>query len=159
MTREEYREQLRNFIKDHEELNRLLKFKEENTEDELNMYLDMAASFLYTIPPMVNIPWIEDDKFLFTSLIIHQATIEALISNSIVAARNDLTYNNGGITVKIDDSNRYMGVLQNLYRIADREIENFRKWKVAFNIEGGYGGVSSPYAYIIRYGNGNNYLY
>jgi len=159
MTRLEYRDRLRAYIKDHEFLNRLLKFEEENTDDELDMYLEMAWSFLASMPPLVGIPPFDSEDFLFQSLIIHQATIEALISNSIVAARNDLTYNNGGITVKIDDGTRYLNMLQNLYRMADREIGYFLKWKVALNIEDGFGGVNSPYAYIRGYGSRRNYLY
>ena len=160
MTKDEYKDRLRAFIKDHDYLNRLLNFNEENSDEELEMYLEMAFSFLASMPPLVQIPPFDSEEFLFQSLVIHQATIEALISNSIVAARNDLTYNNGGITVKIDDGNRYLSMLQNLYRMADREIQYFLKWKVALNIEGGFGGVASPYAYIRRYGsNGSNYLY
>jgi len=146
MTKEEYRTNLRNFIKDHEELNRLLSFKEENIDSNLDLYLDMAVSFLNSMPPFVNNVSLDDTNFPFFSLIIHQATIEALISNSIIAARNDLTYNNGGITVKIDDGNRYMAILQWLSKLADREIDMYMKWKIAINIDGGYSGVRSPYS-------------
>jgi hypothetical protein len=81
-------------------------------------------------------------------LIIHQAAIECLISNSIVQSRNDLTYNNGGITIKISDGQRYLSVLQILYRCTDMEINALKNIKIAINIQGGYGGVASPYAYL-----------
>jgi hypothetical protein len=80
------------------------------------------------------------------SLLIHQSTIELLISNGIVNARNDLTYNNGGVTAKIQDANRYLNLLQVLYRSTDAEIRNFTQLKIAANIMGGFGGVYSPYA-------------
>lgn len=144
----EYREGLRKFIKDHEFMNRLLHFTEENTDEELDMYLNLAGSFLATVPPFINRPDPFTDGFPFYSLIIHQACIEALISNSIVQARNELTYNNGGITVKVDDGNRYLSLLQGLWKMADREIDNYQKWLQQININNGYGGVSSPYAYI-----------
>ena len=147
-TTQEYVEALRAFIKDHDYLNRLLNFKEENNDDELKLYLNMANSFLETMPPFIVRPDPLNPNFPFFSLVIHQATIEALISNSIVQARNDLTYNNGGITVKVDDGNRYLNLLQGLYRMADRELENYRKWLVALNISGGYGGVGSPYRFL-----------
>ena len=156
MTRDEYRDNLRNFIKDHEELNRLLSFKVENLDSYLDLYLDMAVSFLNSMPPFVYTVSVDDPNFPFFSLIIHQATIEALISNSIVAARNDLTYNNGGITVKIDDGQRYMAILQWLSKMADREIDMYQKWKIAINIDGGYSGIPSPYAYIRTYGSNSN---
>ena len=145
MTREGYVTMFRAFIKDNDYLNRLLKFEEENSDTELTMYLEMATGFLSSIPPFVYRPTLDDESFPFSSLIIHQAAIEALISNSIVQARNELTYNNGGITVKVDDGNRYMGLLQALWKMADREINYYTKWLVAININAGFGGVGSPY--------------
>jgi hypothetical protein len=143
-TLQDYRDALRAFIRDHDFLNRLLKFTQENTNDELDLYLNMAIGFLNGIPPFVQTFGVAD--FPNPSLLIHQATIEALVSNSVVNARNDLTYNNGGVTVKIQDANRYLSILQMLYRSTDMEIRNFTQLKVSLNIMGGFGGVYSPYA-------------
>ena len=145
-TQVEYREALRAFIKDHDYLNRLLKFTQENVEDDLDLYLNMALSFLNTIPPFIGNYAIA--QFPATALLIHQATIECLISNGIVNSRNDLTYNNGGVTLKISDGDRYLKQLQQLYRLADMGIKAYAQLKIAINIEGGYGGVHSPYAYF-----------
>jgi hypothetical protein len=49
-----------------------------------------------------------------------------------------------------------MAILQWLGRMADREIEMFRKWLIAINIDGGYSGIPSPYAYIRQYGTKSN---
>jgi len=142
----DYREALRNFIKDSSTLNRLLNFVEENDDDEIDMYINMALGFLNTIPPMLEAYTVE--TFPVPSLLIHQAVIECLISNSVVNARNDITYNNGGVTVKISDGDRYLKLLQILYRATDQEITSFSKMKISININGGWGGVSSPYAYL-----------
>ncbi len=157
MSREIHREKLRSYLKDSEALNRLLNFEKENSDEFLDLYLDMSVMALNTMPPLVVSISLEDEN-PFGSLIVHQAAIEALVSNSIVAARNDLTYNNGGVTVKVDDGQRYMAILQNLYRLADRELEMFRKWKIAINIDGGWGGIPSPYSYYKGYGNRSNIL-
>ena len=142
----EYRESLRSFIKDVEALNRLLKFKEENEDSLLDLYLNMSLGFLNAIPPYLGpFAW---DTFPIPNLIIHQATIECLISNSIVQARNELTYNNGGITIKVADGARYQGILQALYRCTDMEINSLKQIKIAMNIQNGYGGVASAYAYL-----------
>ena len=146
MTLIEYRGALRAFIKDNETLNRLLKFTEENTDDDLDLYINMALGFLNFIPPFIGSYTIE--AFPFGTLLIHQATIECLISNGIVNARNDLTYNNGGVTVKISDGDRYLRQLQQLYRMTDMEIKAYTQVKVALNIDGGFGGVNSPYGYL-----------
>jgi hypothetical protein len=142
----DYTNSLQAFIKDHEFLNRLLKFTLENTADELSLYVNMALSNLNAVPPMIgNFGF---DTFPMPNLIIHQATIECLISNGIVAARNELTYNNGGITVKVADGSRYLNHLQLLYRAVDSEISSLKNIKIAINIQNGFGGVSSPYSYL-----------
>jgi hypothetical protein len=141
-----YTAALRDFIKDHEAFNRLLKFEKENEDSYLRLYLNMALGFLDAIPPYIGpFGW---DTFPIPNLIIHQATIECLISNSIVQARNELAYNNGGITVKISDGNRYLNILQILYRATDMEIKTLTQIKIAINIQNGYGGCSSPYSYL-----------
>jgi len=140
----DYLTSFRNYIKDKEALNRLLKFSEENTDDELEMYLQMSLSFLNSIPPILS--YLDFSAFPLPALLIHQAAIEAMISNSIVSARNDLTYNSGGITVKITDGNRYLNVIQVMLRMADKELEMWKQMKIAANINGGYGGVFSPFS-------------
>ena len=141
----DYLTSFRNYIKDKEALNRLLKFSEENTDDELEMYLQMSLSFLNSIGPPI-LSYFDFSTFPLPALLIHQAAIEAMISNSILSSRNDVTYNNGGITVKISDGNRYLNVIQVMLRMADKELEMFKQMKIAANINGGYGGVFSPFA-------------
>jgi hypothetical protein len=144
MTLSEYRIALRDFIKDHDVLNRLIEFREENSSNELDMYIHMALGFLNSTPPMIQSYTIS--TFPLPSLLIHQASIECLISNGIVMTRNDLAYNNGGINVKISDGTRYLQQLQTLYAVADKEIDVLTKIKIAININAGWGGVASPYA-------------
>ena len=145
-TQTEYRNALKTFIKDKAELNRLLKFTVENLDDELDLYIEMAIGFLNAIPPFITPFTIV--TFPIPSLILHQATIECLISNGILQARNELTYNNGGITVKVSDGDRYTRFYQILTRMADQEINALKELKIAININGGYGGVYSPYGYL-----------
>lgn len=152
MTLEQYRTALRDFIKDKEPLNRLLEFVQENTPDELDLYINMALGFLKFIPPFLGDVVIT--AFPMPALLIHQATIECLISNGIVQSRNDLTYNNGGVTVKVADGDRYLRMLQQLYRMADMEISVYKQLKIAQNIAAGWGGVCSPYSQL--HGNGQS---
>ena len=142
----DYTTALRNFLKDFGPLNRLIEFSEESTNDLLNLYLNMGLGFLNSIPPYIG-PFTYEN-FPIPNLIIHQGAIEALISNSIVQGRNDLTYNNGGVTVKISDGNRYLQVLNLLYRCTDLEINSLKGIKIAINIQGGWGGSSSPYSFL-----------
>lgn len=146
LTLEEYRTSLRAFIKDHAAKNRLLEFVEENTDDELDLYINMALGFLNSIPPLIGS--FTYGTFPIPSLVIHQATVECLISNGICNSRNELTYNNGGITVKVSNGDKYLRHLQWLTRLTDQEIKSLLNIKIALNIDGGFGGVYSPYAYL-----------
>ena len=146
LTQADYVINLRGFLKDYDINNRLLKFMEENDDSFLKLYLDMALGFFSTMPPLVSS--FSYATFPIPSLLIHQATMECLISNQIVQARNDLTYNNGGITVKVDDRDRYMRLIQLLNGIIDREINSFKQIKISLNIDSGWGGVNSPYSYL-----------
>jgi len=139
----QYKTIFRKFLKDHELLNRLLNFEEENLDDYLEIYLEMALGFLNSVPPYLN-PYTYGD-FPVPALLIHQATIEALISNSVLSARNDLTYNNGGITVKVQDGQRYAHLLGLLMQKTDMEIKQFQQLRISININGGWGYSPSPY--------------
>jgi len=146
LTYENYVNSLRNYIKDSELKNILLKYTKENTDDELGMYVQMAMGFVASIPPpVINFTY---GTFPIPSLLVHQAAIECMISNGILAARNELTYNNGGITVKIHDSQRYLQFIQILMRMTDFEIQNLTKMKIAINLDSAFGGVYSPYSYL-----------
>jgi len=144
LTYENYVSSLRSYIKDSELKNILLKYVEENTDEELGIYIQMAMGFLASIPP----PVIEFTyaTFPIPSLLLHQAAIECMISNGILSARNELTYNNGGITVKIHDSSRYLQFIQILIRMTDLEIRNLTNVKISINLNSAFGGVYSPYA-------------
>ena len=144
-----YRDGLRMFVKDYEELNRILKWEEENADPALDLYINMALGFLNTMPPNVATYGVSD--FPFPGLLIHRAAVDCMISNSILQARNELSYNNGGISVKFPDGNRYSNQIQALLNILTGELDMFRQFKVSINIEGGWGGLNSPYQYIAGY--------
>ena len=146
LTITDYITSLRAFIKDADFLNRLLKFTQENTDDELDLYINMALSMLNAVPPLIG-PF-QIGTFPIPNLLIHQATIECLISNGIVASRNEITYNNGGITIKVSDGSRYLNHLNLLYRATDNEINMLKNMKIAMNIQNAFGGISSPYSYL-----------
>jgi len=146
MTLTEYRDVLRNYLKDYEGLNRLLNFKEENEDADLDMYLKMALGQVNFISPIIK-TW-DFDAFPFPALIINQATIECLISNGIVSARNELEYNNGGVVVRVPRGDKYVNSINALMRNNAQMLQAFAQWKIAKNLEAAYGLVHSPYALL-----------
>lgn len=141
-----YVEKLRQYIKDHDFMNRLLKFNEENTDSDLELYLDLAMAYLNSIPPAISIYGYQN--FPIPQLVVLEAAIQALISNGIVNSRNELEYNNGGITVKIPNGDKYLRHIQVLRQQIDRFTYNYKQIKIAQNISRGFGGTSSPYAFL-----------
>lgn len=155
MTKEEYVEKLRHYIKDHEHLNRLLKFEEENEDMDLELYIDMAINTINFIPPLIKTYKIKN--FPFPAFLINQATIEVLISNGIVNSRNQLDYNNGGITVKVPNGDKYLNHLNILFRMNQQMTEQFKALKIKQNMEGAYGIIGSPYE-LLEHGLNQNKL-
>lgn len=150
MNLDQYRKGLRDFLLDFPELNRLLNFNEENNDDKLDLYLNMALGFLNSVPPPTE-NYTDVSAFPIPSLLLHCAVEQCLISNSIHQARNELTYNNGGISVKIPDGNRYLQALTMMSQQINRELEMLRQRKIYLNLEMGWGGINSPYQYIAGY--------
>lgn len=143
MTTQEYIDALRNYLKDYEGVNRLLNFKKENIDDDLNLYLNLGLGELNFVPPLIKTWGIEN--FPFPALLINQSTIECLISNGIVNARNELEYNNGGVVVKAPNGSKYNNAISSLMRRNAMMLQNWGQWKIKSNMEAAYGIVSSPY--------------
>lgn len=146
MEKLEYVKRLREYLRDYEELNRLMEFKEESKDINLELCLEMALGEANALVPAT-------DDYLFEShpmpnLIVLGAIPHVLISCTILRARNELTYNNGGITVKIPDSSVYLNVLSMLERMYHTAKESYVNNEKSKNIAKGFGGSSSPYAYL-----------
>ena len=138
--REKARRYLRLFLHDTPELNRLIRRKE-SEEVFLDFAIDMAISDWNATTPLLRPVTI--DNFPSLSMLMHGATIQVLISQGIVQARNELSYNAGGSSfVRSNKSNYYMQWainLQNQYELKKRNI------KIQQNVNRGWGTVSSEY--------------
>lgn len=135
---------LRSFLIDLDSVNILWEFEEESGDAALQMYLMMALGSLNAVPPHVGNFGITD--FPMPALLIHAATLECLRSNSIFQARNDINYNNSGISVKAHDGQRYNTQLQYMASTVEREMVDWKTMKISINCQGAFGGTWSPYA-------------
>ncbi len=156
LTFSEYVEALRTYFKDKSEYNILLTFKEENYDEELELYVKMAISQINMIPPGFLNQYNEESivNFPFASLVIMEATWFALESNNIVQARNDLPYSNGGVTIQVEDRNRYMPAISVLWNnlIQSRSLySTYKKSQNISSILGGSRGCGSPSPYYDIY--------
>lgn len=146
MTQTELRDALRSYLIDLDSVNIIIEFSEESSDTALDLYLAMALSQAYMAPPYLAAARYDVTEFPMPTLLIHLAALECLKSNGIFQARNDVQYNNSGISIKAHDGQRYNTQIQYLENTVAREMDMWQKFKIQLNCQACYGGVWSPYA-------------
>jgi hypothetical protein len=137
---ERARRYLRLFLRDTPELNRLIR-KQESDQEMLTFAIEMAISDWNSTSPFIDRTDINNYPSLY--LLMHGAVIQILKSQGLYQARNELTYQAGGSSfMRFNKSNYYMQWAINLGN--DYEVKK-RNMKIAKNILGGWGGVTSEY--------------
>lgn len=137
---EKARRYLRLFLQDTPELNRLIR-KRESEADLIDFAIEMAISDWNATTPMLHPVSITNFPSLY--MLMMGASIQILVSQGILQARNELQYNAGGSSfLRSNKSNYYMQWainLQNQYELKKRNI------KIQQNVSRGWGGVASEY--------------
>jgi hypothetical protein len=137
---ERARRYLRLFLRDTPELNRLIR-KFESDLEMLTFAIEMAVSDWNSTSPFIDRVDINNYPSLY--LLMHGAVIQILKSQGLYQARNELTYQAGGSSfMRFNKSNYYMQWAINLGN--DYEVKK-RNMKIAKNILGGWGGITSEY--------------
>lgn len=137
---ERARRYLRLFLRDTPQLNRLLR-KEESDNELLDFAIEMTISDWNSTSP--HIDHIDIGNYPSLYLLMHGAVIQILKSQGLYQARNELSYQAGGSSfMRFNKSSYYMNWMINLSN--DYEIKK-RNIKIAKNITGGWGGISSEY--------------
>ncbi|KKN98577.1 hypothetical protein LCGC14_0146890 [marine sediment metagenome] len=147
-TIEAFTEEVRRYLRDYPELNRLIKGEEHKDIDIAISMKDAAGDYNMT-PPFIGdlqpnkIPTRYLTNFKLGTI------IHLLQSVTLLNIRNRLTYNDGGVHVGIFDKQpdiqNWIGMIKPQY------MKTLDRYKVSLNLEQAYGGVHSEY-YII-----NNY--
>lgn len=68
------------------------------------------------------------------------------IGEAAASARNELNYQDGGLTVPIEEKYQYYTQLAGTYREMFQSLS--QQFKIQSNLEDGYGEVRSDYAYL-----------
>ena len=146
MTSDDARALLRMFLQDYDEENILLEFNEESEDEQLDFYIMMALGVINSVPPFMPNFVQTLDSFPMPQLLIKQAAYTCLTSIAVRQARNDITYNNSGISVKIHDAQRYNNSINIFKSDLQQEMEYWKMMKIAENMSACYGSSWSPYA-------------
>lgn len=137
---------VRDYLRDHAELNRLIAGQE--TNDRMIAWAVLDAISLFNGTPHFTTLSLED---LLSrnqhSLVLRLTTITLLESVGLLQTRNHINYSNGGLNVGVNDKTPL--ILQWLQYFKASTMELMQRVKVALNIEGILGpsntGVHSEY--------------
>ena len=135
---------VRNFMRDHPELNRLIRGVE-NSNRLIFWAIDDALEDWNTTPPLIGPVTI--DNFPSQRLLVRAATINLLESVGLLQTRNHLTFSDGGIQVGVSDKTP---LIQSWLQYFKNDYEQKKlRLKVSMNIEAAWGsGVSSEYLWV-----------
>ncbi len=135
-----YVNRLRRFLQDQDVLNTLDQVQE-STNVDLYFALQDSMDEVNITPPLTTYSSFVDVPWLILKL---GGTLNILISQGILSARNQLTYNDtGGIQVSdLDKYGRYVNWFNVLIAKYQRAIIG---WKLTKNVEEAYGDVPSEY--------------
>lgn len=134
---------LRKFLRDIDELNKLLEGKE-SSDGQMRMAIEDSLDDWNHTPPLL--AQVTLDVHPSPRLLIRGAAIEVLVSAGIFYSRNKLNYSDGGITVAVyDKAQDYQSWVNHFVNDYERKKVETKK---AINVSQGWGGVPSEYSEI-----------
>ena len=144
-------EEVRAYLRDYPELNRLLD-AEETSDRQLRWYIIKILDDFSASPPPIGVLGLGS---IPRSIVLKGVAAEALTSAAVLNLRNSMSYTDGGFSVDLD-KHQAMLALANIFR---QEYETKKtRWKLAENLQRALGhatGLHSEYALFSAgyYGN------
>ena len=140
---EDFVNQVRLFLRDYPELNRLIAGVENSNRQIVWAVMDALDDYNNATPPFTHF---SVSNFPSRHLLLRGTVISLLESVGLLQTRNQLSFNDGGITVGINDKTPY---IQNWLQLFRQSYEEKKlKLKIAYNIESAWGGgVFSEYRF------------
>jgi hypothetical protein len=146
LTEDQFVGEVRGFLRDFTELNRLISGEE--TSDRMVRYcISLAVDEWNTTPPLSSH---EVSNFPSRGLLLHLTVINLLTSVGILKSRNSFAYSDGGFTVQTEEhDSRYQRWIQMFRSTGPASFQSIRNLKIALNLQGGWGaGLGSEYGLI-----------
>jgi hypothetical protein len=130
-------------MRDYPELNRLTDGEENSDRMIVWAIIDTLEDF-NSSPPPISLPFDQIPR----SLLRYGVTTTLLESVMLLSARNHLAYSDGGINVNLDRTPLLMQMREMMRSTYEMKKKEF---KIAKNIEGGYGNSPSEYYILSGY--------
>lgn len=144
---DDFAHQVRSFIRDYSELNRLIDGEESSNRQIVWAIMDTLDDF-NTTPPIIQA--FSVSNFPSRSMLIRGVVCSLLESIGLLQTRNHINFSDGGLQVGINDKTPFIQSWLQIFRNSyeDKKV----KLKVALNIESAWGGgVYSEYAFVNSY--------
>jgi hypothetical protein len=146
----EYTDDVREFTRDLAAHNRLLRFTEEFTDDEIERAITKALGRFNAYPPRIGDYTLE--RFPDDSLMVDLAVTQLLYMSGLQRTRNFFNYNDAGMTISDTERvSQYMQWIQTFDGLTTRQM---RELKQVINIENAldsWGGKGVGSDYGLRY--------
>jgi hypothetical protein len=135
--------QVRAFLRDYAELNRLIAGVENSNRQIVWAIFDALDDF-NTTPPFT---FFGISNFPSKSLLVRGTVISLLESVGLLQTRNHLSFSDGGLQVGVSDKTPFIQSWIQLFRNSYEEKK--LRLKVAYNIESAWGGgIHSEYRFV-----------
>lgn len=135
-------ERIRAYISDSIDANLLLD-RVQFTDARIEEAKMATMSFINITPPLTSYDWTGlPDAVDIISL--YGTLFNLFLGESALAARNQMSYSDGGLTIPIEERFQYWVELSSRYEAMFKSM--LKDWKIAVNMESGWGEVRSDFA-------------
>ena len=143
LTLDSFVNQVRSFMRDYKELNRLIAGEESSNRQIVWAIMDCLDDF-NTTPPFTQFNLY---TFPSKSLLVRGTVITLLESIGLLQTRNHLSFSDGGLQVGVSDKTPFIQSWLQLFKNTYEEKKT--RLKVSYNIESAWGGgLYSEYRFV-----------
>jgi len=140
---EQFKSEVRGFLRDFPELNRLISGEE--SSDRMIEYCTWLAIDEWNVTPPLSSHALSDFPSRF--ILLHLTIIHLLTSVGILKSRNRFSYSDGGFSVQTEEQD---GMYQRWIQLMRSQVDaKILRLKTALNISNGWGaGLGSEYGWV-----------
>jgi len=133
-------EQVRIYIKDRADSNYLIT-GEEFSDERIELAMELTVDTFNFMTPTTNY---DLTSFPSKAILLYGTLANLFSGQSALAARNQMSYSDGGLNIPIEERFQLYQSLAAQYGQQYSDLS--KQWKIQANMESGWGGVSSDYA-------------
>lgn len=133
-------DQVRTYIRDHVDYNRLID-ELEFSDERIVIARDLTVDLFNVLPPVTTF---ELDTFPNKYVLLMGILHNLFLGEAAMAARNQMSYSDGGLTIPIEERFEYYSNLAATYGTQFNQLA--QQLKIHNNVEAGWGSVGSDFA-------------